>query len=158
DVQPPAAEKERSFPGPLSMYYPEMSNAERDLYLGAALIVGGRDRRAGIALLERTAATQAKGRALAVLAEGRLAEGDAAGAVRDFHGALERGTKTARLHYNLAQALDAAAQPEEARREFEEALRLEPRFPEAHFAYANHLVKIQDAAAAVRHYEAAIQA
>jgi tetratricopeptide (TPR) repeat protein len=158
DVQPPAAEKERTFPGPVSMYYPEMFGAERDLYLGAALIVGGRDRSAGIALLERDAATQPKGRALAVLAEGRLAEGDAAGAVRDFRGALERGPKTARLHYNLAQALDAAAQPEEARREFEEALRLEPRFPEAHFAYANHLVKIQDAAAAVRHYEAAIQA
>ena len=46
-----------------------------------------------------------------------------------------------RLHYNLAQALDAAGQAAEAGREFEEALRLDPQFPEAHYAYGNHLVK-----------------
>jgi tetratricopeptide (TPR) repeat protein len=158
DVPPPPAEKARSFPGAFSVYYPELSVPERDLYLGAALIVGGRNRSAGIELLERSAAAQPNGRALAVLAEGRLAEGDATGAVRDFRRALERGPQTARLHYNLAQALDAAGQPGESGREFEKALRLELRFPEAHYAYANHLVKIQDAAAAVRHYEAAIQA
>ena len=118
----------------------------------------GRDRSGGIALLEQSAAAQSNGRALAVLAEGRLAAGDATGAVRDFRRALERGPPTARLHYNLAQALDAAGQPEEAGREFEEALRLDPRFPEAHYAYANHLVKVRDGDAAVRQYEAAIQA
>ena len=90
-------------------------------------------------------AAQPNGRALAVLAEGRLAEGDAAGAVRDFRRALERGPQTARLHYNLAQALDAAGQAAEAGREFEEALRLDPQFPEAHYAYGNHSLKSGDA-------------
>jgi tetratricopeptide (TPR) repeat protein len=156
--QSPPVEKARSFPGALSVYYPELSGAERDLYLGAALIVGGRDRRSGIVLLEPRAESQPNGKALAVLAEGRLAEGDAAGAVRDFRRALERGPRTARLHYNLAQALDAAGQSEEAGREFEHALALEPHFSEAHYAYANHLLRVQDPSAAVRHYEAAIQA
>jgi tetratricopeptide (TPR) repeat protein len=158
NTQTPPVEKARSFPGALSVYYPELSGAERDAYLGAALIVGGRDRPTGIALLERAAELQPNPKALAVLAEGRLAEGDAAGAVRDFRQALRRGLRTARLHYNLAQALDAAGQTEEAGNEFERALALEPGFPEANYAYGNHLLGVRDATAAVRRYEAAIQA
>jgi len=153
----PSAEKARAFPGPLSVYYPELPAAERDLYLGAALIVGGRDRSGGIVLLEHTTTAQPNGRAIAVLAEGRLAAGDAPRAVRDFRRALELGPPTARLHYNFAQALDTAGQPAEAGREFEESLRLDPKFPEAHYAYANHLVKIGDLDSAIRHYQAAIQ-
>src|SRR5439155_26524219 len=101
---------ERKFPRPLSVYYPDLEDRDRDQYLGAALIVGGSDRRAGIAMLERSIDRQSSGRALAVLAEARLAEGDTAGAVRDFRRALERGPQTARLHYNLAQALDESGQ------------------------------------------------
>jgi len=157
-VSSPPVEKARSFPGLLSIYYPELSGAEHDAYLGAALIVGGRDPRMGIKLLESTAALQPNAKALAVLAEGRLAEGDAAGAVRDFRQALSRGPETARLHYNLAQALDAAGQPEEAGNEFERALALEPHFPEANYAYGNHLLRVGNAGGAVRQYEAAIQA
>jgi predicted CXXCH cytochrome family protein len=157
ETQQPS-EKPRSFRGALSVYFPEMPGVDRDLYLGAALIVGGRDRSRGIALLERSAGAQSSGKALAVLAEGRLAAGDAGGAVRDFRHALELGPRTARLHYNLAQALDAAGQPVEAGHAFDDALGLDPQFPEAHYAYANHLVKVQDLDAAVRHYQAAIQA
>jgi tetratricopeptide (TPR) repeat protein len=154
----PRAETARSFAGPISVYSPNLSDREGDQYLGAALIIGGTDRRRGIELLDRSIDDHSSGRALAVLAEGRLAEGDAAGAVRDFRRALERGPRTARLRYNLAQALETAEQFADAGREFEEALRLDPVFPEAHYAYANHLLKRGEAAAAIQQYEAAIRA
>jgi tetratricopeptide (TPR) repeat protein len=154
----PHDEAPREFTGSLSVYYPELPASDRDQYLGAALITGGSDRRAGIAMLARAIDAQSSGRVFAVLAEGRLAEGDTAGAVRDFEAALQRGARTARVHYNLAQALDSAGQSEAATREFEEALRLDPSFPEAHYAFGNHLLKSGNSAAAAEQYAAAIRA
>jgi predicted CXXCH cytochrome family protein len=158
DLLAARTETARAFSGPLSVYYPELPPHERDAYLGAVLITGGSNRREGIALLERSLDERSPGKALAVLAEGRLAEGDASGAIRDFRRALERGPQTARLQYNLAQALDAAGQPAEASTAFEAALRIAPDFPEALYAYGNHLLQVRSPAAAIEQYEAAARA
>jgi predicted CXXCH cytochrome family protein len=156
-VAAPQAETQRSFPGRLFVYYPELSERDRDQYLGVALVTGNRDRRAGIAMLERSMNASSNGKVLAVLAEGRLAEGDAAGAIRDFERARERGVHTARLHYNLAQAYEAAGRFAEAAREYDEALRLQPAFPEGHYAFANFLIGRGERQPAVDHYRSAIQ-
>jgi tetratricopeptide (TPR) repeat protein len=153
----PRAETPRAFSGRLSVYYPELSERDRDQYLGVALITGNRDRRAGIAMLERGLDAQSNGKVMAVLAEGRLHEGHAAGAIRDFERARERGMHTARLHYNLAQAYETAGRATEAAREYEEALRLQPAFPEGHYAFANFLMRRGELQPAVEHYQSAIR-
>jgi predicted CXXCH cytochrome family protein len=152
------AETPRSFPGRLAVYYPELSEPDRDQYLGAALIMSNRDRAAGIALLERAMGTNTDGKALAVLAEGRLAEGDTAGAIRDFERARERGLRTARLDYNMAQAYETAGRTAEAARAYEDALRLQPAFPEGHYAFANFLMRRGELQPAIEHYRSAIRA
>src|SRR5262249_26683726 len=65
----PRDELTREFKGPLSVYYPELPDRERDLYLGAALIIGGRDRRSGIDLLKRSLDPHSPAKAVATLAE-----------------------------------------------------------------------------------------
>ncbi|WP_031498228.1 tetratricopeptide repeat protein [Bryobacter aggregatus] len=138
----------------LDIYAPALRGPDRDLYLGAALVLNGKGRKEGIAMLERVA--DAPGRGLAVLGEAYFAEGRLADAMATLRRALEKEPSLPKAHYNLGQVLAASGNPEEGRKELETALRLQPRFPEAEFTLANLLLKQglpQDAEA---HYQAAL--
>src|SRR4029078_7099006 len=68
--------------GTPSIYYPlQLSEADRDIYLGTALILNASDRRRGIGLLERQIRPDTPAKATAVLAEGYFAEGNAQKAI-----------------------------------------------------------------------------
>src|SRR5262249_41954231 len=157
DLSPRSETSPHVYRGPLVVYYPVLPAREHELYLGAALITGGADRREGIAHLQAAMDPDVPAGGIAGLAEAHLAEQDAGRAARMFRQAVDKAPRTAKLHYNLAQALDAAGDSSGARAQFEETLRLQPSFPEAHYALANLLMKIGDLALAAEHYRAAVR-
>lgn len=141
------------------LYYPErLSETERELYLGAALITGSADRRQGIQMLERQVQTDGPAKALAVLGEGHLAEGNASSAVTMFRRALAKNPAMPKARYNLGQALEALGQVKQAQEEYEQAIRIRPGFPEAEDALANLLMKSGEGNAAAEHYRSAARA
>src|SRR5262249_12362021 len=150
-------ESPRTYRGPLVVYYPDLPESERDLYLGVASITASADRRTGIALLERATRAEASAKALAVLGEGYLEEGDTNAAIRMFERAVEKDAKAAKMRYNLAQALEAAGRSAEAQARCDEALRIRSPFPEAEYALANLLMKTGQTTLAHTHYENAIR-
>ena len=157
DPKQPIEQTATAYRGELEIYYPEqLAAAERDLYLGVALITGGADRKQGIALLERQLQAGGPAKALAVLGEGYLAEGDSSQAVVMFRKATEKYPALAKAQYNLGQALEATGQFAEARTKYEEAIRLRTPFPEAEYALANLLLKTGDTNAASTHYRNAL--
>ena len=158
DAAKPIVEHEPGYRGPLIVYYPErLSEKERGVYLGMALIDGSADRRGGIALLERHAASGDSGRAMAVLAEGYFSEGSNQQAIDMFHRAIKEDPSLAKARYNLGQALEAAGRFQEARAEYGQAIQLRARFPEAQYALANLLVKTGDSSSAMQYYLDAIR-
>ncbi len=83
----------------------------------------------------------------------------------DYRSALSIWTVTAekypgnaRAHYNLSIELTAAGRGAEAVTQLEEALRLQPDYPEAHLNLGNALVAAGRRAEAREHYEAALRA
>ena len=64
---------------------------------------------------------------------GRLADGNAAGAVEVLELAVERAPSHASLHEALGRAYFAASHPRRARAQFERALELDPTDDYAHF-------------------------
>src|SRR5204863_8697948 len=146
-------ERTSHYQGSLVVYYPaHLSSSEQDLYLGAALITGGADRRTGIAMLERAVGKDAPAKALAVLGEGYLGEGDAPRAIDMFRRAAEKDPALGKARYNLGQALEAAGRLQEARAEYEQA-----HFPESHYALANLLVKLGEPALSLAQYQEALR-
>ena len=158
DLTKPLTESARTYRGPLAVYYPQLSSRERDLYLGVAMITGGLERPGGIAMLERGLDAHSPAKAFAVLGEGYLAQGDPHAAVRAFRQAVERSPDAAKIHYNLAQALEAAGDMTGSRSEYERALHIQSVFPEAEYALGNLLVKSGEVALGSMHYQAAIRA
>jgi tetratricopeptide (TPR) repeat protein len=158
DLTKPLTESASTYRGPLAVYYPQLSSRERDLYLGVAMIAGGVERPGGIAMLERGLDAHSPAKAFAVLGEGYLAQGDPHAAVRAFRQAVERSPDVAKIHYNLAQALEAAGDMTGSRSEYERALHIQSVFPEAEYALGNLLVKSGEAALGSTHYQAAIRA
>ncbi|MEO8127835.1 MAG: tetratricopeptide repeat protein, partial [Bryobacteraceae bacterium] len=127
-------------------YPPHLSDAERDLYLGVALISGGRSPHDGIAMIERRLQAETAPKAVAVLGEGYLAEGNPAKAIEILRQSLTKDPNQPKVSYNLGEALAAAGRNAEARVEYEQALRLRAIFPEAEYALANILRKLGDQA------------
>ena len=157
DLTKPLDERRSMYRGPLALYDSRHLPAEeRDLYLGAALIVQGADPKRGIALMEPFANRPAK--ADAVLAEGYFAAGNTERAISAFQAAIQKDPSLPRAHYNLGHALESAGRFEDARAAYEAAVRAEPPFPEGEFALANLLVRLENAAVAGEHYRKAIQA
>ena len=155
DLTRPLQERAVKYQGPLAVYLPtNLSDQERDEYLGVASVSGGADRRHGIQLLERSAK---HGKALGVLGEGHFAEGNHDAAIRAFEKAVSAHADLPRARYNLGLALDIASRFDEARAAFEESLRLRPRSPEVEYALANLLARRGDTAGAELHYLAAIR-
>lgn len=155
DLTRPLKEHASAYRGDLAIYHPrDLSPADRDQYLGVALVSGGADRQRGIGLLERTGAHP---KALAVLAEGYLAEGNTDQAIATFKRAIEAQPGLAKAHHNLGQALAMANRNEEARHAFEMALKVQPTFPEAVYALANLLLQLGDATGAEHQYREAIR-
>jgi tetratricopeptide (TPR) repeat protein len=158
DLKGPRSDDTHRPLGRPTIYYPaQMSEAERELYLGAALIVNGAGRARGIEMLERQLRPDTPVKAIAVLGEGYLAEGAASKAIDRFRRALASDPGLVKARYNLAQALEQAGNTAEARQEYEHTLRLQPAFPEAENALANLLMKMGDRAAAAEHQNAAIR-
>jgi predicted CXXCH cytochrome family protein len=157
DHAKPLAERDRSYHGPLVVYYPErLGDDERDVYLGVALITGSADRRRGIALLGQALQSGIPAKATAVLGEGYLAEGSLQEAMEAFRQAAAKDPSLPKAHYNLGRALEAAGRMQEARTEYERAIQMRIPFPEAHYTLANLLMKTGDAAGAIKHYQEAI--
>jgi tetratricopeptide (TPR) repeat protein len=98
----PRAEPVNRAPGEPVPYFPA-SARDRDIYQGAALIVGGWDRKKGIEMLERQSDLPAK--AKSVLGEGYFAEGQYA-----------KASKTLTNPYNLALSLQREGRADEARK------------------------------------------
>ena len=141
-----------------SIYYPEqLPEPERGLYLGVALIAGSRSRREGIEILERRLSADTPPKAIAVLGEGYLADGNASKAIDLFRQSIAKDPAQPKVRYNLGEALAAAGRNSEARTEYEQALRLRLTFPEAEYALANLLMKMGDGPGAIAHYESAIR-
>src|SRR5262249_34696762 len=100
-----------------AVYYPtDLSNRDRDIYLGVALVLNGSGRRDGIELLERHM-SDAPPRATAVLGEAHFAEGQIPKAIEAFRHALEKDPKLAKARYNFAQALAANGNTADAEKE-----------------------------------------
>lgn len=138
------------------LYYPaNLPDAERDHYIGAALVVNTEARRDGIETLEWHTGPDAPARALAILAEAYLGEGSATKAVEAFRRALAKDSTLVKARYNLAQALEATGDTQAGLKEYEETLRQQPKFPEAEYALANALMKSGRTGEAAQHYEAA---
>jgi predicted CXXCH cytochrome family protein len=141
------------------IYYPDqLSDSDRDLYLGAALISGQADRRRGIQLLHSRVQSDSPAKAMAILGEGYLAEGNAPRAIEMFRRALAKAPGLAKAQYNLGEALQAAGRTEEARQQYGQAIEMHPPFPEAEYALANLLLKSGAVDAAEKHYQNAIRA
>jgi hypothetical protein len=120
-------------------YFP-LSPRDRDIYQGAALILGGWDRQRGIERLERYADLPAKARS--VLGEGYFAEGQFA-----------KASKTLTSPYNLAQSLEREGRTDEARR-----LLVGLSSPEAANALGHLSMKAGQSNEAVSHYRRSILA
>ena len=137
----PPSEPISRAPGEPIPYFP-LSPRDRDIYQGAALILGGWNRRRGIELLERhTADLPAKARS--VLGEGYFAE-------REF----AKASQTLTSPYNLAQALARVGRPAEARR----LLTGLNASPEASIALGSLAMQNGQSSEAVAHYQRSIQA
>ena len=159
DLTKPLQERPSIYRGPLVVYWPEtLSPQDHDLYLGSALVSGGADRKAGIALLEKSTSGDTPAKALAVLGEGYLAEKRTNDAISVLQRAFAAQPTVARVHYNLALALDAAGRTTEARAAFERAIELQAVLPEAEYALANLLSRTGEAVAAEAHYASALRA
>jgi tetratricopeptide (TPR) repeat protein len=156
DLRRPLPERSAVYRGPLAVYLPNsLAAAERDAYLGVALVSGGADRQHGIALLEQASASgDLHPKALAVLGEGYLAEGKADEAIRVFRRALLGQPQLVKARYNLGQALEASGRVPDARAAFEKSA---PDLPEAHYALANLLLHSGELADAEQHYLNAIR-
>jgi tetratricopeptide (TPR) repeat protein len=157
DLTKMLAEESQPPLGRPAIYYPEqLSEPERGLYLGVALIVSSHNHREGVEILERQLKSDTPPKAIAVLGEGYLAGGNTSKAIDLFRQSLAKDPAQPKVRYNLGEAL-AAGRSSEARTEYQEALRLRPIFPEAEYALANLLMKIGDGPGAVAHYENAIR-
>ena len=71
-----------------------------------------------------------------------------------FRRATEKDPSLPKARYNLGQALEAAGRLEEARPEYEQAIRMRAPFPEAHYALANVLRKLGENEEAREHFAA----
>jgi tetratricopeptide (TPR) repeat protein len=160
DPGKPLAEGSSTYRGPLAVYYPtNLSEGDRNLYLGVALVTGSADRRLGIGMLEKALQQRDEpAKAIAVLGEGYLAEGETERAIEMFRRAVEKDPSLAKAQYNLGRALEAAGRTGEARSKYEEAIRVHVPFPEAEYALATLMAKTGEPALATAHYQKAIQA
>ncbi|MDQ1471812.1 MAG: hypothetical protein QOJ99_3292 [Bryobacterales bacterium] len=141
------------------LYYPaQLPPGERDLYLGVAMVSNGAARVQGIQMLEHQLNADTPAKAVAVLGEGYLAEGNASGAIAMFRQALAKDPGLTKARYNLAEALAASGQTDQAIAEYKEAIRAHPGFAEAEYALGNVLVKAGKASDAAEHYGNAIRA
>jgi predicted CXXCH cytochrome family protein len=144
--------------GTPALYYPaQLPAEERDLYLGVALVTNAAARAQGIQMLEHQLNAKTPAKALAVLGEGYLAEGNASGAITMFRQALAKDAGLAKARYNLAEALAASGQIDEAVAEYNEAIRTQPGLAETEYALGNVLVKAGKPSDAVEHYRNAIR-
>ncbi|MCU1329927.1 MAG: tetratricopeptide repeat protein, partial [Bryobacterales bacterium] len=140
-----------------TLYFPaQLPEPDAGLYLGAALIVGGADRRDGIAKMQKSLNPNSPAKATAVLGEGYFAEGNSDRAIELFQQSLAKNPAAPKVRYNLGEALAQAGRSGEARVEYEQALRLRGAFPEAEYALANALIKTGDTASAIAHFQKAI--
>lgn len=141
------------------LYYPEQLPAsERDLYLGVALITNAADRRRGIQMLESQIHADSPAKAVAVLGEGYLAEGNTTSAIATFRQALAKDPGLSKARYNLGEALSASGQTGLAVAEYKDAIRTHPGFAEAEYTLGNLLVKTGAPDDAAEHYRNAIRA
>ena len=158
DLTKMLAEESHPPVGRPSIYYPrQLSEPDRGLYLGVALIVNSHGRRQGVEILERQLKSDTPPKAIAVLGEGYLAGGNTSKAMELFRQSLAKDPAQPKVRYNLGEALAAAGRSSEARTEYQEALRFRPLFPEAEYALANLLMKMGDSAGAIAHYRNAIR-
>ncbi len=137
------------------LYYPaELPPNEQDQYLGIALIANSKGHREGIARLERQTNLPAK--ALAVLGEGYVAEGNTAKAIEVLKRASQQDPSL-KASYNLGQAYEQSGDLINATAGYRAALQARAAFPEAEYALGNVLAKTGDANGAGEHYRNAIR-
>lgn len=86
-----------------------------------------------------------------------LDEGKYDEAIAIFKKALETNATSAPIHYNMAVAYERKDQMADARKEFEEATKLDPAFGEAYLALGNNSMREQNFDAAVQSFNKAVE-
>jgi tetratricopeptide (TPR) repeat protein len=145
DLLAARSEQQEIYNGAVALYAPEMVSAhERDLYLGIAHAAEGADRAAGIAMLERAAAT-APAKGLAILADALAAQGNTNAAIDRYKQAIGKDGSLEKSRLNLAGLLP----PAESVAAFERLTAELPELAEAHYGLGNALARLgrNDAAA-----------
>ena len=99
--------------------------------LGKAYLESGDAQRA-IRCFERALAIEPTAQAHVHLANAKLQQGDAAAAEQHYREAIRLGLDVAAVHFSLGKVLWAENRREEAAREYEATLRLDPDHQEAH--------------------------
>ncbi len=84
-----------------------------------------------------------------------LAHGDYVNAAQAYREALTLQPESAKLHYNLALALDGMGKIEEETRELQKAISLDPNYPDAHNRLGTLALKANKLADAEREFRAA---
>jgi predicted CXXCH cytochrome family protein len=157
----PLQETTEDYHGGVAFYgSPQLSERERDLYMGIALAKDGADRRTGIALLEKgIAASGAKPmvEALIELANAYAAERNPRAAAENYRKALAIDPLLAMARYDLGRELAELGDLQGAREQYEQAIRDDPNLPEAHNNLGTLLARLGEHRKAAEHYQKAIQ-
>jgi predicted CXXCH cytochrome family protein len=158
DLVAPLQEKNEDYHGGVVFYdSPQLSEQERDLYLGIALTKDGADRRKGIALLEKGIAGKPPVEALIELANAYAAESNPRAAVENYQKALAIDPRQPMARYDLGRELAELGYLQGAREQYEQAIRDDPDLPEAHNNLGTLLAQLGEHGKAAEAYQNAIR-
>ena len=160
DLVAPLKERNENYRGALVFYdTPQLSEQQRDLYMGIALAKDGADRPKGIALMEKGVGAGAPPpiEMLIELADAYAAEGNLRGAVENYRKALAIDPQLPMARYNLGRELAQLGDLPGARQQYEQAIRDDPDFPEAHNNLGTVLTQLGDLVKAAEAYQDAIR-
>jgi predicted CXXCH cytochrome family protein len=160
DLLAPLQETEPDYHGDVAFYDPaQLSQPDRDLYHGIALVKDGADRVRGIALLE--SALAGKTGPVEAYVELAVAYGslqNPAAAAANYQKALAIDPRLTMVRYDLARSLAQLGDTQAARKQYEQVIVEDPDLAEAHNNLATLLVQHGETARAVEEYRSAIRA